>query len=271
MKIGFLTGCLGNKELDEVIDFAFRTGFQALEVTSRHLGMDKMDRDDAESLKSKLSEKGIVLSSIAHYTNFLAMDPEVHRTQIKRAVDVASMLEVDVVCSLVGVAPEGADKSKVLREQAAGHWQPLADYAADRGIKIAFENWYRTLIENLEHWRICFDSITRDNVGLNFDPSHLHWLGIDYLASVDEFGHRIFHTHAKDTEIKTEKLKRLGCLSPGWWRYVIPGFGGIDWGQYISRLRAIRYEGSLSIEHEDGTFGPEEGLQKGYCYLSRFV
>jgi len=271
MKVGFLTACMRNKNLDEILDFAAQAGFQALEVTSAHLQMDNLDERKAESLKSKLKEKGLVLSSVAHYANFLAGDRNLHQAQMKRAVDVAVMLDVNVVCALAGVAPMGADKVRLLREEALPHWKPLAKYAEEKGIKIAFENWFRTLTENLEHWTICFETIDEDNVGLNFDPSHLYWMGIDYLAAVDEFKDRIFHTHAKDTEIKQERLRRLGCRSTSWWRYVIPGFGGIDWGAYVSRLRGIQYDGVLSIEHEDKTFGPEEGLEKGLAHLSLFV
>ena len=37
--------------------------------------------------------------------------------------------------------------------------------------------------------------------GLNFDPSHLIWQQMDYLAPLDEFRDRIFHVHAKDARI----------------------------------------------------------------------
>ena len=51
---------------------------------------------------------------------------------------------------------------------------------------------------NLEHWWKVFEVLPEENLGLNFDPSHLHWQQIDYLEAVDLFRDRIFHTHAKD-------------------------------------------------------------------------
>ena len=109
------------------------------------------------------------------------------------------------------------------------------------------------------------------NLGLNFDPSHLYWLGIDYLAAVHEFASRIFHTHAKDTIIYREVLRNVGVQGRGWWRYVIPGLGNIDWGEYIGTLRKVGYDGVLSIEHEDGSVGREEGFRLGVQHLSQFV
>ena len=57
------------------------------------------------------------------------------------------------------------------------------------------------------------------------------------MTAVERYAPRIFHTHAKDTEIVAHKRAFLGNQTYGWWRYVIPGYGEIDWGIYVSRLR----------------------------------
>ena len=62
----------------------------------------------------------------------------------------------------------------------------------------------------------------------------------------------------------------VGILGNGWWRYVIPGYGNINWGDYIGLLRKVGYHGVLSIEHEDPTFSPEAGFAHGAHYLSQF-
>ena len=88
------------------------------------------------------------------------------------------------------------------------------------------------------------------------------------MGAVEEFAARIFHTHAKDVLISQKSLSRLGVLEGGWWRYVIPGYGCVRWGEYIHVLRQAGYNGVLSIEHEDGAFSPQEGFEKGLRYLS---
>ena len=60
-------------------------------------------------------------------------------------------------------------------------------------------------------------------------------------------------------------------LEGGWWRYVIPGFGEIDWGRFILALREIGYDGVISVEHEDRAFSHEEGFEKALTHLSQFV
>ncbi len=123
---------------------------------------------------------------------------------------------------------------------------------------------------HLGQWELMFDLVPDENFGLNFDPSHLLVQDIDYLAAVDEFAERIFHTHAKDTEVRYNQKGYLGTNTDDWWRFVIPGFGEIDWGVYISRLRHNGFDGVLSIEHEDNAWPREAGFVKGLEHLRQF-
>jgi len=179
------------------------------------------------------------------------------------------------VCTLAGFPMPGGDKLRTkletIREWAPSFYGPLADQAAASGIKIAFENWYATNLQHLDHFRALTEAVPQTNVGFNFDPSHLLWQGIDYIAAVEEFKERIFHTHAKDTAIFEDRLRRIGCLERGWWDYVIPGCGRVAWGEYLRQLRLCGYDGVLSIEHEDRAFGPEEGFERGLRYLLQYI
>ena len=128
-------------------------------------------------------------------------------------------------------------------------------------------------------WDEMFSRIPDKNFGLNLDPSHLHWLGIDYIKAVKDYKDRIFHAHAKDTEILSDNIYNLSIAMTqhgGWWRYRMPGLGEIDWGRFISALQEHGYDYALSIEHEDPIWsGSEEkikqGLRLGIKHLRRFV
>jgi sugar phosphate isomerase/epimerase len=77
--------------------------------------------------------------------------------------------------------------------------------------------------------------------------------------------------HAKDVSVDLAKLKRVGYNGDGWWRYTLPGYGRILWGDFITTLRRIGYDGVLSIEHEDDAFPAEEGFVKSARYLNTLV
>lgn len=276
MKIGILTSPLRNEPLDYVIGFAGSNGIDALEVAAgpgaRHLDIDTFSQDDADRIRKLLDANTVAISSLAWYTNLTALDTrEQTSVKFRRLIDCAAMLGVDVVCTLAGMPVEGKDKIKTIEEDCAAVFPPLLEYAASKGIRIALENWFATCLQGLAEFDRMFEVVPHENFGLNFDPSHLVWQGIDYIAAVHRFGPRIFHTHAKDTEIREERLAYLGNQAKGWWRYVIPGFGRVRWGEYIAALRRVGYDGVLSIEHEDGTFKPEEGFIAGTRWLRHFV
>ncbi len=81
-------------------------------------------------------------------------------------------------------------------------FSPILAYAAAKGIKLMIENcpmpgwshdgWPGTISYSPELWREMFQRIPAENFGLNLDPSHLYWLGIDYLQIIPEFKDRIF-------------------------------------------------------------------------------
>jgi sugar phosphate isomerase/epimerase len=278
VEIGFLTAPFGDRSLEQIVAFARDHDFQALEVAagpgSKHLDTEALTPKRADEVKSLLADSGIRISSLAWYVNLL--DPDAgKRAQLVRAmegvIEAAAMLGVGVVCAMAGMPMPGKDRMRTIEEDFPGVFGPLVKKAGQKGAKIAFENWTATNFQNLAHWERAFELVPDANLGLNFDPSHLVWQSIDYLEAVERFRDRIFHTHAKDAEIKQHVLRWVGNQSPGWWRYCIPGYGEINWGVYIARLRGVGYDGVLSIEHEDGAFGVEEGFIKGQRHLARYA
>jgi len=273
MQIGFLTACMGSKSLEEVVAFAGEAGFDELEVAAGHLPAEKAIAENAD-IRELFANNGVSISSIAAYGNPLAGDADQRQAAVegmKKYVDACVAVGTPTLCALTGMAVEGKSKEQTIAEDFKDVFTPIVEYAGEKGINVAFENWFATLIQHFGQWDAVLDALPYDNVGFNYDPSHLLWQGIDYIGGVERYRDRIFHTHAKDTEIKADVLAERGNQGGGWWTYVIPGFGSVEWGKYIHRLRSIGYDGVLSIEHEDGTFSAEEGLEKGLAYLSLFA
>ncbi len=273
MKVGMLTAPFGNDDMNTVLDFAAEAGFDCLEirVPSKHCDLDNLDYN---ALQDSVSEAGLEISSLAAYvdiTNGDAAVREANRAILSKALDAVEKLDCDVLCCMAGLPPAGKTREQCIVEDAAPFYREFAKKAADKGVNLAMENWYATNIRALHQWEQIFNEVPAENFGLNFDPSHLAWQGIDYLYAVEKFASRIFHTHAKDVEVNQPKLAWLGNQEMGWWRYVIPGFGDIDWGVYCARLRRNGFNGVLSIEHEDGALGREEGFELGLGYLRLFA
>jgi len=149
-------------------------------------------------------------------------------------------------------------------------------------VKLVFENWPnggKNLLITPELWDRAFNAVPSPALGLVFDPSHLVWQGIDYLRAIRDFGSRIYHAHAKDTEYLPEGQYRYGSYGAQtergeWWRYRLPGFGVVDWPTYLDTLYQVGFDGVISVEHEDNVWGAgddSDRAKRGLILAQRFL
>ena len=111
----------------------------------------------------------------------------------------------------------------------------------------------------------------REEFGFLFDPSHLHWQGVDPVAFLRRFPDRILHVHVKDAVLTLDgRTGVLGSLLPAGdprrgWQPRSPGRGGIDWDAIIRALNDIGYDGPLSVDWSDPgmdrDFGAEDACK----------
>ena len=168
----------------------------------------------------------------------------------------------------------------------------IVDYAEQQGVHLAIEPWpggapaYPNLGCTPETLRAVFKAVPSPHLGICFDPSHFVRIGVDYKRVLMEFGDRVRHVHAKDTEILEDGLYEFGCLGQsfgrrygygeGWWRYCIPGWGNVDWRWVAARLEEFDYNGPLAIELEDHRYSGsvelnKEGVLAAKAYLEQII
>ena len=276
MKVGMLTAPFGKENFETVLDFAEDAGIPCLEVIaqpgSNHIDPAKLNAAKAAKIRESLGERGLEITSLGYYTVDITKPKLVSKVQAhaKKTIDAAALLGVNTVCMLAGFPAEGLSKIDTIRKVLPKAFKPILAHARKKKVNIALENWFETCLQGLNTFEALFEAIPDANFGLNYDPSHFYHQECDHLLPVSMFKDRIFHTHAKDTLVDKAKRAHVGVYGPGWWRYVIPGFGNINWGEYVSHLRANGYDGVLSIEHEDATQTREEGFMRGAWFLEQF-
>jgi len=120
-------------------------------------------------------------------------------------------------------------------------------------------------------WRQMFDEIKSEYFGLNYDPSHLLWMQMDYVRPIYEFRSKLFHIHLKDAKVFREKLNDAGIMATPleFHSPKLPGLGDIDWGKFVSALTDIRYNGPACIEVEDKAFENSLADRKHSLVLSK--
>ena len=275
IRTGMLTAPLRGLPFEEVLNMAKRCHIAALEVVAEpghpHIDPMTLDAAQADGLKEKVAERGLEISALSNYMNTTAPGTAAQvQATLMKTIDAAALLGVPTICVGLGMPVRGKTKLQMIKEVIPGLFRPILDHAKEKGILVAVENWFETNLQGLDTLDCLMETVPDENFGFNYDPSHLVHQQCDYMAPITMFPKRIFHTHAKDTLVNERRRAYVGVLGHGWWRYAIPGFGAINWGQYVGNLRDAGYKGVLSIEHEDDTFGPEEGFRHGANYLNQF-
>lgn len=280
MKLGFLT-----PYSEEIVKFAGdEPAFECLEISGppeEWLG----DTDEAhaarEKAKAVLEENDIVVAS------FLGGLPSIQASQDELESELERLGKVMDVCLemdgavITGAGPRGYEPSISLEENVERYkevYSQVAELAAEKGVKIGFENWPAgtpygengSLAVTPAAWELMFEAVESDEIGLEFDPSHLIWQGIDPLLAVEEFVGHINMVHCKDTEIFKERLNKVGAFYRGWWRYRLPGFAEFDWEKFFAILHEKGYDGNAVIEHEDPVFSGERRLE-GFHRCGKFL
>ncbi|HET8985402.1 MAG TPA: sugar phosphate isomerase/epimerase [Trueperaceae bacterium] len=293
MNIGFASAILPDLSLEEVLDFAASEGFDCVELMCwpldasdqrryagvTHIDVADFDRAAADAVLAACRRTGVAITALGYYPNPLTPDLEERSVYIRhllRVIDAAALLGVEVVNTFIG-----RDQHRPIEHQwdvVEKVWRPIVAHAEAAGVRLAIENC--PMLFTLDEWPGGKNLVTSPAVwnelfrrlpalGLNFDPSHLLWQGIDVNRALSDSADRIRHIHLKDERVDPELLYQRGVLGMGWHEPKIPGHGDIDWVAFFRVLREIGWERPVVIEVEDKAFEGSLEARKEALRVSR--
>ncbi|MBN1808887.1 MAG: sugar phosphate isomerase/epimerase [Planctomycetes bacterium] len=309
MKIGVFTVLFSKLSLEEMLDKVASLGLGAVELGtgnypgSPHLNVKKLlgNLQARTNLLAAIKSRGLVISGLSCHGNPLhpqKKTAKAHHDAWRDTVKLAKMLNIDVVNNFSG-NPAGNARSTVPNwvtcpwpedyieavqwqwdKQLVPYWKEEAKFARDYGVKVAFEMHPGFAVYNTETLLKLREACGK-NIGANLDPSHLFWQGMDPLVVAKALAECIFHVHAKDCRIDPQNTALNGVLDTKHygdelkrsWIFRTVGYGHDEawWRDFVSILRTVGYDGTLSIEHEDSLMSGEEGLRKAIQILDKVV
>lgn len=156
-------------------------------------------------------------------------------------------------------------------------WSAILEVFEEHGVNFALE---------VHPTEIAFDTASAQRAlealghhprfGFNYDPSHLGYQGVDYVAFIRKFSDRIFHVHMKDAwwgHGSGEAGVFGGHTSFGdhrrYWDFRSVGRGDINFEEIIVALNDIAYDGPLSVEWEDSRMDRVHGATESAAYCKR--
>lgn len=273
-----IPGALGKLPLADFAAWCKAEGFDAIDLGSPDPARVQTIRD-----------AGLMVGTVDFWGNkMLAPDEATRNEGIEGGLATVNAI-ADAGCDkafTVFFPPDGRQS----RRDSLANWKQafpvVAQEAERRGVRIALEGWpgpnNSALGVTPETLRLMFEAVPSPSFGINYDPSHLVRVGVDYLRFLSEFGSRVIHVHGKDTALDAEGqyvYGRLGTTlaqAPGFgdgdWRYTIPGEGSVHWPAVCALLHRAGYNGTISIELEDMRYnGSEDGEKRGLSRAKNYL
>ncbi len=303
MQLGFVSAILPDVDFADVMKFAGQTGYSCVEVCCwpvskaerRYSGITHIDVSDfaaaqADDVRAVVADSGVAISGLGYYPNPLSPNTEESETaiaHIRKVIEAAALLGINRMNTFVGRDWKLSVDDNWPRFLDV--WKPLIRHAEDHGVQVGIENcpmsftadeWPggKNLATTPAIWNRMFSDIPSDSFGLNYDPSHMIWQHMDYLAPMRDFADKLFHVHAKDVRIDRHKLDRVGIMAhPAEYHTPkLPGMGAVDWGQFCSVLTDTGYIGPVCVEVEDRAYegsldNRKASLVQSHTFLRNFI
>ena len=305
MKVGLFTVLFSGKDFESTLDYLVENGVEAVEIGcgnycgDAHCKPDELlkDKKKAKAFKQAVTDRGLIISALSCHGNPVHPVKKIaakHHETFRKVVRLASELGVETVINFSGL-PGGSSRdvtpnwitygwpnehSEALKYQwdkvLIPYWKKESKFCKDYGIKIALEMHPNFAVYNPETL-LKLRKECGNNIGANFDPSHLFWQGIDPVRAITALKGCIYHFHAKDTRIDEHNTSLNGVLdnkglanaAERSWLFRTVGYGHDQyvWKSMISTLIANNYNYVLSIEHEDALMTVDEGFKKAVSFL----
>ena len=310
MEIGVLTAVFQDRSLAEALDDILGVGVRVVEIGcgnypgNHHCNPELLlaNKWERERFQGTLASRGMRISALACHGNPLHPDRSIaasHHQTFHQTVLLAEELGVNRLTLFSGCPGDSetseqpnwvtcAWPTEYLRvldwqweEKVIPYWVEQAAFARSHGVtRLSFEMHPGFVVYNPPSLLRLREAVGEE-VGANFDPSHLFWQGIDIVAAVRKLGPAIFHVHMKDTAFNPTIVSTNGVLDTvplgrvaerAWiFRTVGFGHGQLLWRRFLSALREVGYDDVVSIEHEDALASPEEGIRKAVSFLQSSV
>ncbi|WP_026931457.1 sugar phosphate isomerase/epimerase family protein [Glycomyces tenuis] len=294
--ITLFTGQWADLPFEELCRLASGWGYDGLEIAcwGDHLDVRRaaVDDDYVADRKAILESHGLGLWAISNHLVGQAVcddpidqrhkailpahvwgdgDPEGVRRraaeELKTTARAAAKLGVDTVIGFTGSAiwkyvamfpPVDDETIEAGYDDFAERWNPILDVFDEVGVRFAHEVHPSEIAYDYWSTHRALEAVGhRTAFGLNWDPSHMVWQGIDPAAFLWDFRDRIYHVDCKDTRLRFDgRNGRLSSHLP-WgdprrgWDFVSTGHGDVPWEDCFRVLNAIGYAGPISVEWED--------------------
>src|SRR5262245_54361927 len=255
MQLAFSTNAYLNYSFAEAVSRLAAIGYRGVEIMADvpHAWPAYLLPEHKQGLRDALAKNNLAISNInafmmhaindsrQKYWHPSWIEPDPHYRQVridhtKRALTLARELGAPCITTEPGGPVEkGASWSAALQLFVEG-LKPVLEHAEKEGVLLLVEPEPDLLIERADQFLELMQHLDSPAVGLNFDIGHFYCVGDDPAATVPRLARYTRHYHLED--IAATRVHH----------HLIPGEGAIDFAAVFQAIRAIDYNGWVTIE-----------------------
>jgi len=272
MLLGYNTNGFDHHRIEDALEIIAGIGYRAVAIT---LERDLLDPPDERGVARCVARLAPLLAGLdlettietgarfildprrKHQPTLISARPSDRQRRIafvKAAIDVAAGLPAGVV-SLWSGAPDDEASRGILQGRLAESLGELCDYAASRGVRLAFEPEPGMLVQTMAHFDALFHAVNHEAFGLTLDVGHLHCLADGTCRDhVPRWRERLWNVHIEDMRQNVHE-------------HLMFGEGDMDFAPVLASLAAIGYAGPLHVELSRHSHDAVQAAQKAFTFL----
>jgi sugar phosphate isomerase/epimerase len=264
-KLAFSTNAYLRFSFAEAVRRLAAIGYRGVEIMADvpHAWPAFLLEEQKQAIRDSLNKNNLAISNInsfmmhaindsrQRYWHPSWIEPDRHYRQIRidhttRALTLAKELGAPCITTEPGGPVEpGGSWAAALKLFVEG-LKPVLDHAEKEGVLLLVEPEPGLLIETCDQFLELTKHLDSPAVGMNFDIGHAYCVGDDPATSIPRVAKYIRHFHLED--IAATRVHH----------HLIPGAGAIDFAATLKAIRAINYQGWITIELYPYVDDPDE-------------
>ncbi len=255
MRLAFSTNAYLKFSFAEAVRRLAAIGYAGVEVMADvpHAWPAYLLEEQKQAIRDALARNRLAISNVnafmmnaindhrQRYWHPSWIEPDPHYRQVridhtKRALTLAREIGAPCITTEPGGPVEpGGSWSAALR-LFVEHLKPVAEHAEKEGVLLLVEPEPGLLVETADQFLELMQHIDSPAVALNFDVGHAYCVGDDPATTIPRVARYIRHFHLED--IAATRVHH----------HLVPGEGAIDFAAVFKAIRAIGYDGWVTIE-----------------------
>jgi sugar phosphate isomerase/epimerase len=268
MKLAFSTNAYLNYSFPEAVRRLAKIGYAGVEIMADvpHAWPAYMLPEHKDAIRQALSDNKLAISNINAFMMHAVDDPrqkywypswiepDRHYRQIRinhtiRTITMAKELGAACITTEPGGPVEVGQSWGSALKLFVEMIKPVAEHAEKEGVLLLVEPEPGLLIETADQFLEFMQHIDSPAVGMNFDIGHSYCVSDDPATTIPRVAKYIRHFHLED--IAATRVHH----------HMVPGEGAIDFVSCLRAIKAMKYDGWVTIELYPYINDPDQAAQ----------